>query len=187
MIPGPLATVAVIAGVYGWAYLQAHRGRSLVTLAQDLGGALVGRIALTPEQARERARIEAAFAAAGLRYLAPAAVANAWAESRLDPAAIGEEADGAQSVGLFQIHDVHGLKLAERLDPEANTAWIVDEAKRRGAAEQRGQTHRALVRWFAHAVERCAACGHQDGTSQLDARERYLEQIFGPILDEVPS
>lgn len=69
------------------------------------------------------------FAAAGWKpAVAAAAVVNAYAESGLNPLAVG---DGGKSVGLFQLHESGGgagMSVAQRQDPTLNTRRIIEEA-----------------------------------------------------------
>lgn len=71
------------------------------------------------------------FAAVGYPpEVGAAAVVNAYAESALNPSAIG---DGGKSVGLFQLHEKGGgagLTTAQRQDPVINTRRIIEEAGR---------------------------------------------------------
>lgn len=52
-----------------------------------------------------------------------------YGESGWRPDAIGKEAGGAISVGLFQIHDVHEIPVEQRKDPVYNADWIMDDFK----------------------------------------------------------
>lgn len=165
---------------YGVYYLT-RPGRSLGTLGADVLG-LAGSLSLTAEQDVERRRIEAAFGRAGMAFLGPAAVANAYAESRLDPAAIG---DAGRSVGLFQLHDAGagaGMSVEQRQDPDANTARIIQEARRFDWPF--GLSHFSLAGRFAELVEVCALC---HTTAEQYARGRNVELIYGAAAaDTVP-
>ena len=71
------------------------------------------------------------FAAVGYPpEIGAAAVVNAYAESALNPNAVG---DGGKSVGLFQLHEKGGgagLTVEQRKDPVINTRRIIEEANR---------------------------------------------------------
>jgi hypothetical protein len=91
------------------------------------GGSLAERAVGLPADKREMVRIiEREFLAAGLPLaLAAAAVVNAYAESSLNPRAVG---DSGASVGLFQLHERGagaGMTVAERMDPTLNTRRIL--------------------------------------------------------------
>lgn len=183
--PPPYA-VGIVAGVAtGWWYLR-NPGRSVGTAVADLTSILTGTIRLTDAQ-REMIRvIDSRFNAAGFGWLAPAAVSNAYAESRLDPTAAG---DSGASVGLFQLHERYagaGLTVAQRSDPRINTDRILDVVRGpQGAAVRaaRGSaTHAELAALFAHHVERCSACGHNQGSAQLTYRSDLVGKLFGAEL-----
>lgn len=87
-----------------------------------------------------------------------AAVVNAYAESRLDPLAVG---DGGKSVGLFQLRSPgagSGMTVAERQDPVLNTRRILSEyvifGKRVEAARLAGADLGTLTALFCRDVER---------------------------------
>lgn len=148
-------------GLLGWGLVYLLRpGRSVGTLAADVTSWGTGTVKLDPEQATNKATIESLFSGAGMGWAAPAAVANAYAESRLRSAAVG---DGGRSVGLFQLHDAgagSGMTVAERQDPRANTLRIIATCKATPAfLASRGGTHADVTRAFAKEIERCALCG----------------------------
>ena len=179
---------AVGAAVAFW-YLT-RPGRSIGTAIADIQGTLLGSISLTAAQQEMANVILAEFAGAGLAWCAYAAVANAWAESRLDPDAIG---DNGHAVGLFQLNDAspsaagYGYSLEQRLDPVQNTRRIIAVAKASGLLGYRGRiTHAELASRFAELVERCASC--YAGGSEYVARARHVTELFGAQLaDSVAS
>ena len=186
LLVGP-TTGVVVAGAAFWLYTQGGAGRSILSGLQDLAGFVLDEVPLSSEQEAMINVIDAAARRAGLGFLGKAAVANAWAESRLNPRAVG---DSGASIGLFQLNELGagaGLSVSQRSDPEINARRIFEEALSRGASHQRGQTNAELTKWFAHEVERCAACGHSSGDSELTARVAHLRFIFGSAaLSQVP-
>lgn len=81
---------------------------------------------LTLSQRRNATIIANAFAKAGLPpIVAAAAIANAYAESKLNAGAVG---DSGHSIGLFQLSDWgagHDLSVDYRLDPQNNVQTIL--------------------------------------------------------------
>ncbi len=81
---------------------------------------------LTDAQRQAATLIEVRFSAAGLPpEIIAAAIANAWAESRLNPKALAVEESGSRSVGLFQLNDAPraagaGMSVEDRSDPQKN-------------------------------------------------------------------
>lgn len=164
----------------GVAYLR-RPGASVESAAAEAAAALSGTLRLSSEQTAMVDVIGREFIVAGLGWLVVPAVVNAYAESKLDPRATG---DGGASLGLFQLHEAGagaGIPDAERLDPAGNTRGIIAEIGRRGLPAP-GATNADLTAWFARDIERCAACGHQDGTSELDRRARLLVQLYGSTV-----
>jgi hypothetical protein len=99
----------------------------VVSGAFGASGSLADRVVGVSAEKREMVRIiEREFLAAGLPLVvAAAAVVNAFAESGLNPRAVG---DGGASVGLFQLHSKgagSGMSVAERMDPTTNTRRIL--------------------------------------------------------------
>lgn len=102
------------------------------------------------------------FAEAGLSERAQAAaVANAWAESGLNPAI--DTGDGGRSVGLFQLHSGgagHGMSVKDRQDPLINIRTILERevlAKRGAAfraADAAGKDCGVLAAIFSRDIER---------------------------------
>lgn len=188
----PVSATAGIAAAAAVAfYYLRNPGRSAETAVADLVGLLTGTIRLTDAQLRQVAIIQQGFSAAGLGWLAVGAVANAYAESRLDPKA---EGDGGLSIGLFQLHAKgagSGLSTAEREDPVVNTRRIVETVQGPQGAPVRGARGRAtnaeLASLFAQHVERCHECGHGGGSAQLTYRAELVSRLFGlEVAAEVP-
>lgn len=179
-----LIPVAVGVGV-GALYLR-QPGRTLGTGVSDLLGWLTGDLPLDDEQREMVQIIEDRFRRAGLGWLGPAAVANAYAESRLEPKAAG---DGDKSIGLFQLHENgggRGLTREQREDPITNTDRIISEARSQPTLMgMRGlATNAELASEFARYVERCAECGVNpgDSTAQLTYRAELVSRLFGAEL-----
>ena len=148
------------------------------------GGQLRGLlgVALSAKQLAAVDRIEAGFAARGLPLaLIAAAVANAKAESGLDP--LNDKGDHGHSVGLFQLDDVGGAGIgytvAQRQDADFNVAVILD----REVMTQRGQALRAaalggagvgeLAGLFCRDIERPG-----NVQAEMQARSDLAEQMF---------
>lgn len=86
----------------------------------------------TNDQKAAAAVIEREFLAAGYSpMLVAAALINAYAESRLDPAAVG---DHGASIGLFQLNTLHGAgighSVSELKDPTGNAQVLLSVEKR---------------------------------------------------------
>jgi hypothetical protein len=132
----------------------------------------------------ENARvIEQRFRGAGLPAgLAAAAIVNAIHESNLNAAA--HNTSGEDSAGLFQLNARGGLgtgmSLAERMDPVASSDKVIQEIKRLrlDQAAQDNPSVAYLSRLFANKIERCAACGYQGGSHELDRRAATAEALF---------
>lgn len=180
-----IAALAIAAMVAAALYLS-RPGRSVSTALAELN-ALNGTLTLTPEQQEVATLIAELFASGGAGWAAPAAVANAYAESRLDPLAIG---DGGASVGLFQLHADGagaGLSVEARQDPRTNTLRILQVALSEPEfTASYGQTHAEVTRAFAQWVERCAACGWPL-TTELGAREGWLRKLYGDALADTEA
>ena len=82
-------------------------------------------VGLTSSQRRSATVIDDVLKHRGVpREVIAAAIVNAYAESGLNPAAVG---DGGRSVGLFQLHERgagHGMSAKARMDPAKNTERI---------------------------------------------------------------
>lgn len=107
--------------------LVSPAGPGSVVLGAAVGGAIAnGMQRVRDSQRRMASLIEWRLAAAGLpAEIIVAAIANAYAESGLNPLAVAQEANGTTSAGLFQLNDGkraagHDMTLAERQDPEKN-------------------------------------------------------------------
>lgn len=117
---------------------------------------------LSDEQERMVGVIEREFRAAGFGpAVAAAAVANAYAESRLNPRAVSPPPE--DSVGLFQLNARgagSGMTTSERMDPVLNTRRILDVARRNSSfmAVVRAQPNDvgALTEAFTVHIERPA-------------------------------
>lgn len=175
----PAVAIGFLASaVTAWWYLSAP-GRSLTTGWADVSSWLTGELQLSASQKDMAAIITDEFARAGLSWMTVAAIANAYAESRLDPQAIG---DSGAAVGLFQVHPWGGTT-AERQDPRHNCRAILSDHGIDELAQYRGRsTHAELAYLFATLVERCAKCGSTPGASDADAVERreLVTKLFGP-------
>lgn len=143
---------------------------------------LSGTLTLSSAQDAIRRRIEAR---AG--WLGPALVANAYAESSLDPMQIG---DGGDSVGLWQLNargGGAGMSVEARQDVDTALTRILALCHAEPAITgARGTaTHADLAELVAHHVERCAACGHNAGSSELWRRRRLVATLYGAALAEL--
>lgn len=121
--------------------------------------------------------IEREFAAAGWNSaVAAAAIVNAYAESSLNPRAIG---DGGKSVGLFQLHEKGGgagMSVAERQDPTLNTRRIIEETSRAAGFRLIAATTNdipTLAAAFSTYVERPA-----DKAGEESRRRNLAARIF---------
>jgi hypothetical protein len=117
---------------------------------------------LTSQQREMADLIQSEFRAAGFSAgVGLAAVANAYAESRLNPLAASPPPE--DSVGLFQLNVRgvgSGMSREEREDPTTNTRKMVDYAKREsrfmGVANDPDATLHDLTRAFTVYLERPA-------------------------------
>lgn len=176
---------AVAAGAW---YLWAP-GRSASTAVADLGALLTGSISLTPDQRNMAAVISAEFGSQGFGWLANAAIANAYAESRLDPNAVG---DNGHAVGLFQLNDAvssaagYGMTTEDRKNPVINTRRILEVVRSSDGASIRAAhgtaSHSQLASLFAQWAERCGACGWNGGSAELVSRAALVGKLFGPTI-----
>jgi hypothetical protein len=125
------------------------------------------------------------FRAAGLPdSVTAAAIVNAWAESSLNPNAVSP---AGTAVGLFQLHDNgagHGMSIATRKDPAANTNKIIQEIKGhfgRTLLEQasRGASVWELTKLFTVHIERPG-----DANRRGDERAALAESWWGPVCKE---
>jgi hypothetical protein len=170
----------VLGGALGAAvallYLS-NPGRSVQTATADLEALVTGSIRLSAAQTAIADLILEEFEAAGVGWLALAGVANAYAESRLDPLAVG---DGGRAVGLFQVHPWGGTE-DERKDPRFNCRAILSDYGLATVKALRGsRTNAELASDFAQYLERCAACG--PGGSELTHRADLVVKLYGATL-----
>jgi len=184
VVAGALAS----AGFLAW-YMATRPGGSPVTLVQEAQAVLLGSRTLTPDQRAMVDLIAREFAAAGLGWLAVAAVANAYRESALNPIASG---DSGESIGLFQLYSHgagEGMSVAEREDPAQNTRRIIEIVQGGDGAPVRAArglaTNAELASLFAHHIERCAACGWNAGDSDLAVRAGLVTEIYGSEIAAV--
>jgi len=184
VVAGALAS----AGFLAW-YMATRPGGSPVTLAQEAQAVLLGSRTLTPAQRAMVDVIGQEFAAAGLGWLTVAAVANAYAESRLDPLAGG---DSGESIGLFQLYSHgagEGMSIEQRQDPRQNTRRIIEVVQGGEGAPVRAArglaSNAELASLFAHHVERCSECGWNEGDAQLAIRAGHVTEIYGSEIAAV--
>lgn len=135
---------------------------------------------LTLKQRRNATIIAEEFAKAGLPPIAAAAaIANAWAESKLNEKA---EGDGGHSWGLFQLNDWgagHGLTVEYRIDPRNNAQTILNREVLKGfgkAFRQRlaeGARVGELAAIFCRDIER-----PKDKEGEMAKRSDLAETMF---------
>lgn len=100
---------------------------------------------------------------------------NMQAESGLDPD--GKAGDQGTSFGLFQQHGSYGY-LVTGNPAQDMVSQIKTMIANGGMSSAIGSTAAEVGRNFAHGYERCAACGYQGGTSELDARAANATAIY---------
>lgn len=135
-------------------------------------------VGLNSQQLAMAALIEREFTAAGFSPLvAAAAVVNAYAESRLDPKAVG---DSGRSIGLFQLSIKGagaGMSVAARQDPTTNTRTLIAREARAlakiKAAVAKGASLGDLVEMFSTYVERPG-----DKPGEAVKRRLYAVRLF---------
>lgn len=150
------------------------------------GGAMLSSLQVQSmyiiEDTLRRTRLPYPFNTAAARYgLGIAMVVNAYAESNLDPSAVG---DNGASIGLFQAnmtagagkgHDIERLK-----DAAYNTRVILGELVADGQpladALMRGTTGVELTRLFCIYIERPA-----NASKRADERAGHAMRIFGDL------
>lgn len=132
-----------------------------------------------------RSRLPWPLGAPAAKYgLTMAMVANAIAESNLDPAVKG---DSGLSIGLFQCHTTRGAGRGHSVqnlqNPRYNTAVIlqelVDQLPAFRQALRSGTTGVELTRMFSTLVERPL-----NQPSEEERRERIVRSVFGDLADE---
>jgi len=134
---------------------------------------------LTSQQREMADLIQSEFRSGGFSAgVGMAAVANAYAESRLNPLAGSPPPE--DSVGLFQLNVRgvgSGMTREERQDPALNVRRMVDYARRESrfmaAAENPDATLRDLTRAFTIYLERPA-----DPEAKADQRAALAAQMF---------
>jgi hypothetical protein len=95
-------------------------------------------------------------------------------ESGWNPDRVG---DGGKSVGLFQIHEVHGLSWADRADPERASAFMVPRyvaAYNEARAAHPGLSGADLASLVAAMAERPEGWTDPNSVSRTNYRESYL-------------
>jgi len=114
------------------------------------------------------------------RGVALAAVANAWAESGLNPNAVG---DSGASIGLFQLHEAgvgSGMSAEARRDPRTNARtmanWGRREARFMEVAENPSATLRDITYAFTVYLER-PVNSHEHGLSRAAWAERNYPEV----------
>lgn len=130
-------------------------------------------------------RAETALRTAGVPdEVIPGALANAWAESRLNPLAVG---DRGKSVGIWQLRDPgagSGMSVAARQDVEVSTRRIAEVYAKSAAAKAYRAGERRLDElsrlWCVH-VER------PSGASAKGAKRAELVSIFWPAGRDAPA
>jgi len=99
---------------------------------------------------------------------------HCWLRPATDPCWIATEPDGRQSVGPFQIHDVHGLTIQWRQNFENNTRWAMENSV--GPAYRQTVAlgiadRRALLAYIWRYGQRC------DEDAILPAVERAMQYL----------
>lgn len=165
-----------------------------------VGGALSEGMTthLSAAQRAMAALIESRFVAAGIpAEIIAGAIANAYAESRLNPAALADEPNGTQSAGLFQLNDHgagRGMTIAERQDPAKNIAGILAEY-RRGYGNALENAYQSGIRdigqfaalWTVH-LERPQNAEHEGVIRRALAYRLFPAWArFRPLLDVTPG
>lgn len=143
-------------------------------------------VGLSSSQAAMAALIEKEFLNAGFSPLvAAAAVVNAYAESRLDPKAVG---DRSRSVGLFMLNIKGagaGMSVAARQDPLTNIRTLLAKEKRPlakvQAQAQQGASLGTLVAAFSTLVERPSDKPGQELERRLFAVRLYPLGVDKPV------
>ena len=111
--------------------------------------------------------------------IALSAVVNADYESKLSNQAVG---DSGNSVGLFQVHKMHGMSVKDRMNPTKNIAFILEDFKKNGVKivgmDSDGATVAVLSGRFGHDIERPA-----DRIGALSKRASYARSLFPGLAD----
>ena len=138
-------------------------------------------VGLSASQRAAAEVIEREMTAAGIPpAVIAAAIVNAWAESRLNPAAIAQEKKGGVSVGLFQLYDRglgSGMSVADRQDPATNTRVVIRAYQKMGSslamAAASGASVGDLAALWCKVIENPAS-----STAKGLERKAYALRIF---------
>lgn len=136
----------------------------------------IGRAVKRPSVQDAIVMLRPTLALYGSRALASAALANAYAESRLDPLAGGDvDARGVpQAIGLFQLHSGgagKGMSIADRVDPIRATRRILEEAAAAGLpGAAPGASGGLLWETFTNALPGSTSTDDAVGLAALTAR-----------------
>lgn len=145
-------------------------------------------VGLSADQLRMVDVIEAAFSGAGYSLATTAAaVVNAYAESRLNPLAVG---DSGRSIGLFQLNTVKGAGIGytrdQLVNPERNASVLLArEARALAKVESEaaaGASVASLAGSFSRLVER-----PKDTVGAALARAALTARLFPLGLTATPS
>lgn len=186
MLVVPLVGAVLAVGVY-------MTGRTLGELAQELP---ILPVSLSERQQDMVAIIDRERRRAGLPpALTPAAVVNAWHESRLDPDAVSGY-PGEDSVGLFQLNAARGaagagMSHADRADPAKNAARIFAVTRDALDTTERGYPSLRMA-WRSGTVADLAAAFTRYVERPADRHVRAAERAaslsrFYPELKGVPA
>lgn len=144
-------------------------------------------------------RIAAEYAIPGWlgRGIAYGESGHCWGKPPTDSCWIATEPDGRQSVGPFQIHDVHGLSIESRQDFENNTRWAMENSV--GPAYHRAIASgitgpAALLEYVWRYGQRCAEQAIQPAVARAlaylersEAEMATIEEIANQLFDETPE
>jgi len=129
-------------------------------------------------------RIFKAFKRAGWSDgVALAAIVNADYESKLSNKAIG---DSGSSVGLFQVHKVHGMSVSDRMNPTKNINFILADIAKNGhkivLMDKNHATVAVLAGQFGHDIER-----PRDRVGALTKRAVYAQSLFPMVANKTSA
>lgn len=158
---------------------------------------VINGLALTPSRLANARIIAEECRVAGLPpSLILAAIVNAYAESRLDADAMG---DNGKSVGLFQLHESgggRGMTVAQRKDPRLNTRRILSEyqaARGRTSGKDLSQGKTITLASMDSAYANGATVAQMaglwsfhverpwDALGEVQRREALTAQLLGPL------
>ena len=115
--------------------------------------------------------------------IAMAAIVNADYESKLSNKAVG---DSGNSVGLFQVHKIHGMSVKDRMNPTKNIRFILEDFRKNGLKivdmDQKGATIAVLSGQFGHDIER-----PKDRVGALTKRASYARSLFPGLANRSSS